>query len=136
VTSEGRAAHCPDTLFKPDAVYFLPIMNAVRNTLLLRGGVGNNNNSNAALAAAAARTTATAPVITRVWNDGEQYTAKNGRVAYELDPVMVEDYERSGIATARGDASRGDHCWPGGNVSNCRDWFSYASAWHAGVSNR
>jgi hypothetical protein len=55
-------------------------------------------------------------------NDGEQYTLVTSR-AYDLDPVMRQDYDDSKTTTRKGSAS--DWC-PGADPdpTHCRDWFT------------
>ena len=73
----------------------------------------------------------------RVWNDGEQFNFLTSR-AFELDPIVVADYEAAGVSSHVPNPSRPAMCGDArpGEWQLCRDWFSFVSAWRGGFSNR
>ena len=105
VTSTGLQARlCPDALFDSDGAYFRRAFGLMAQNL-----TGKRS-------------------LIRVWDDGEILAAPcetGARAAYELDPVLVADY---------------DCCSHLPNVTlnglAVRDWRSYASQWRLRVTAR
>ena len=70
-------------------------------------------------------------------SDGEQFNLGSEGVfaGFEMDPVMIEDYNASGVTSRYGPDCH-DVAGHHENATLCRDWFSHTSAWRAGFAAR